>query len=98
MKLKRTELTELCQRVTPEQWLRFITALRVIKIMRNEQAVGLMDRLKGNCFEENRKPGIGLFFDRSKPKKGQQALENRLSFMCATTYPWNKDKPSDDVI
>ncbi len=57
-----------------------------------------MQRLKRNCFEEYRNPGIGLFFDRSKLKKGQQELEYRLLFMRAITYPWNKDKPSDDMI
>jgi hypothetical protein len=62
MKLKLTELTELCQRATPEQWAKFITGLRVIKIMRDEQPAGLAERLNRNCYEENRKPGIGLVF------------------------------------
>ncbi len=66
--------------------------------MRDEQPPGLVTRLRRNYFEENRKPGIGLFFDSSKLKKGQQALENRLLFMRAIAYPWNKDKLSDDVI
>jgi hypothetical protein len=92
MKLKQTELTEMCQRATPEQWTKFITASRVIKILRDEQPNGLVMRLRQNCFEENRKPAIGLFFVRSRIKKGQQASENRLLFMCAITYPWNKDK------
>ncbi len=81
MKLKWTKLTELCQRATLEQWAKFITTLCVIKIMRDEQPVGLSERLRQNCFEENRKPGIGLFFDSSHIKKGKQALENRLLFM-----------------
>jgi hypothetical protein len=98
MKLKRTELTELCQRATPEQWAKFITASRVIKIMRDGLPSGLVTRLQRNYFEENRRPGFGLFFDSSKLKKGRQALENRLLFMRAINFPWNKDKFSDDVI
>ncbi len=44
MKLKRTELTELCQRAMPEQWTKFMTASKVIKIMRDEQPPGLVTR------------------------------------------------------
>ncbi len=45
-----------------------------------------------------RHPGIGMFFDSSKSKLGQQALPNRLLFMHAIKYPWNSAPMSNDVI
>ncbi len=99
LRTKRALKIVECQRATSEQWAKFITASRVIKIMRDEQPAGLAERLNRNCFEENRKPGIRLFFDCSCIKKGRQALENRLMFMRSISYPWNKIKVlSDDVI
>jgi hypothetical protein len=89
MKFKRTELTELCQRATPEQWTKFITASRVIKVIRDRQPLELHRILTSNYFEERRHPGVGLFFDSSKSKKGRQSLPNRLLFMRVISYPWN---------
>ena len=45
MTLKRNELTELCERATPEQWTRFITATRVIKVLRDKKPPDLLRRL-----------------------------------------------------
>jgi hypothetical protein len=70
MKFKRTELTELCQRATPEQWTNFITASRVIKILRDKEPNFLHDELTKTYFEEKRYPGVGMFFDASRIKKG----------------------------
>jgi hypothetical protein len=98
MKFKRNELTELCQRATPEQWAKFITASRVIKIVRNKEPAYLYDNLTKCYFEEKRYPGVGMFFDNSRIKKGQQALANRLLFMRSIKYPWNEKPMSDDLI
>jgi len=98
LKLKRTELTELCKRATPEQWTKFITATRVIKILRDGEPKELLNRLKSVYFEEKRQPGTGLFFDASRTKKGQQSFQNRLLFMRSIKYPWNQSFISDDVI
>jgi len=97
MALKRTELTELCKRATPEQWAKFITATRVIKTVRSQEPPMLADRLMTVCFEEQRKPGLGLFYDSSRTRKGRQSIENRLLFMRSITFPWNLcSKLSDD--
>jgi hypothetical protein len=96
--LKRTELTELCKRATPEQWTKFITSSRVIKIVRDNQPSELANRLKSVYFEENRRPGCGLFFDASRIKKGQQSIQNRLLFMRSITYPWNREPMNDNLI
>ena len=81
MKLKRNELTELCKRATPEQWTKFMTASRVIKIMRDNQPTELNQRLRSVYFEQRRQPGHGQFVDSARIKKGQQSLQNRLFFM-----------------
>jgi exonuclease III len=89
MNFKRTELTESCKRATPEQWTKFITATRVIKTVRLKEPKWLAAKLMKVYFEEPRKPGVGLFFDGSKRKKGRQSIENRLLFMRSINYPWN---------
>ncbi len=98
MKFKRTELTELCQRATPEQWTNFITASRVIKILRDKEPKFLHVELTKNYFEEKRYPGVGMFFDASRIKKGQQAISNRLFFMRSIKFPWNSKPLSNDQI
>jgi hypothetical protein len=99
LKLKRTELTELCERATPEQWTRFITATRVIKIVRNRAPTDLYHILTQNYFEEKRNPHIGMFFDSSRTRKGQQSIQNRLMFMRSISYPWNSESElSNDLL
>jgi hypothetical protein len=98
MTLKRTELTELCKRATPEQWTKFIIASRVIKIMRDRNPTHLYESLTKAYFEERRYPGIGLFFDLSKTKVGRQSLPNRLIFMRTIKDNWNLQPLSNDEI
>jgi hypothetical protein len=45
MKFKRNELTELCKRATPEQWTKFITALKVIKFLRDKEPCCMLNYL-----------------------------------------------------
>ncbi len=52
MKLKGNELTELCEKATPEQWAKFITATRVIKIIHSKYPTDLFGSLTANYFEE----------------------------------------------
>ena len=87
MKLSRCELTHLCKRAMPEQWTKFITASRVIKIVRSNQPKELSELLMSTYFEEKRKPGVGLFFVSSKLLKGRQSIQNRLLFMRSISYP-----------
>ena len=98
MGLKRMELTKLCKRATPEQWTKFITSSRVIKILRDDQPLELVNLLKSVYFEEKRRPGCGQFFDASRIKKGQQSIQNRLLFMRSISYPWNSEPMSDNLI
>jgi hypothetical protein len=100
MKYKRQELTESCQRATPDQWTQFITASRVIKIMCDREPTILFNQLTNCYFEQRRYPGIGYFYDSSRTKKGRQSIPNRLAFMRSISYPWNfPEKPmSNDLI
>ena len=68
------------------------------KIVRNKEPAYLYDNLNKCYFEEKRYPGVGMFFDNSRIKKGQQALANRLLFMRSIKYPWNEKPMSDDLI
>jgi hypothetical protein len=99
LKFKRTELTELCKRATPEQWTRFLTATRVVKIVRNRAPTDLYRILTQNYFEEKRNPHIGMFFDSSRTRKGRQSIQNRLMFMRSISYPWNSNlELSNDLL
>ena len=96
---QRTELTELCERATPEQWTKFITATLVVKIVRNNSPTELAMRIKTVYFEENQKPNLGMFFDSSRTMKGRQSIQNRLLFMRSITFLWNSSyKLSDDKL
>ncbi len=58
----------------------------------------LHSRITSTYFEEKRHPHVGLFFDASRTRKGKQAIQNRLLFMCAISYPWNTEKRlSNDI-
>jgi hypothetical protein len=90
----RQTLTDRCQRATPSEWVRFVTASRVIKTIRDEEPKPLFDLLKSNYFEENRRPGLGFFFDNSHTLLGRQSIQNRLFFMRCMNEPWNiKNEP-----
>jgi len=91
MALSRTELTQLCERATPEQWAKFVTASRVIKTIRDQQPAYIFEKLTMNYFEEPRYPGNGCFFDFSRTRKGFQSIQNRLLFMRAIDLDWNNE-------
>ena len=93
LKLTHDELTTQCRRATPKQWSNFITASKVMKIIRDKQPSELHQLLLRNYFEEPRYPGVGLFFDSSVNKKGLQSIENRLLFMRSIKTPWNNKSP-----
>jgi hypothetical protein len=98
MHLRRNELTELCKRARPEQWTRFITANRVIKIVQSRMPIDLHKRLMTAYFEERQQPDVGLFYDASRTQKGRQSIQNRLLFMRSIVYPWNTEKKlSNDI-
>jgi hypothetical protein len=85
---------ERCKRATPLEWVKFSTACRVIKTIKDEEPKPLIDLLNENYFEENRKPGCGIFFDKSHTQLGHQSIQNRLIFMHCIDEHWNnKLKP-----
>lgn len=99
-RLNHDQLTERCKRATPRQWCNFITASKVMKIIRDKQPATLHQMLQSTYFEESRKPGIGLFYDASLNLFGKQSLENRLLFMRSCKKEWNLITPklSNDAI
>jgi len=44
--LKKNYLTEICKRATPDEWSRFATASKVLKIIRDEQLKPLVNLLQ----------------------------------------------------
>ena len=61
MRFKRDELMATCKRATPDQWNRFITSSKVIKIIRHKAPTELSEKLHSTYFEEKRQPGVELF-------------------------------------
>jgi hypothetical protein len=90
----RQYLTDRCKRATPTEWVKFSTASRVIKTIRDEEPKLLFDLLNRNYFEESRKLGCSLYFDDSHAQLCRQSIQNRLIFMCCINDYWNdKFKP-----
>jgi hypothetical protein len=85
----RQTLMDRCKRATPLEWVKFTTASRVIKTIRDEEPKPLFLLLNNNYFEESRKPGIGHFFDNSHTLYGRQSIQNRLLFMRSIDESWN---------
>jgi len=74
IKSQKTELIQRCTRATPKEWIKYLTASRVVKIIRDEHPCYLYCKLVSNYYEEPRKPKSGMFFDRSWSKTGHQSL------------------------
>jgi hypothetical protein len=85
----RRDLYDRCKRATPTEWSRYLTATKVMKIIRDEEPKPLFDLINENYFEETRKPNVGFFFDKSKTLLGRQSIQNRLNFMRCISDPWN---------
>ncbi len=90
----RQTLTLRCQRATPAKWVKFTTALQVIKTIQDEEPKPLFNLLNNNYFEETRKPGCGYFFNNSHTQIGRQSIQKRLLFMRYIDEYWtNKNNP-----
>ena len=59
-KYKRDELTSLCKCATPGQWNRFITASKILKIVRDSKPSRLFVLIMQNYFEEPRKKELDI--------------------------------------
>jgi len=96
--LTKTDLNLKCQRATPDEWTRFITASKVVKIIRDRQPKNLVDLLETTLYTVPRKPLLGRFYDGSKSKGGHQALHNRVTFLNGISEPWLRRDMTDDGI
>jgi len=96
--LTKTDLNLKCQRATPDEWTRFITASKVVKIIRDRQQKHLVDLLETTLYTVPRKPLLGRFYDGSKSKGGHQALHNRVMFLNGISEPWLRRDLTDDGI
>jgi len=87
-----------CKQATPIQWVDFLTALKTIKILRDQQPTSQYNRLIENCYTEQRKLGLSFFFNGAKKKAGEQRLQNRLSMMKDITTLWDMNNLNNDEI
>jgi len=69
----KIKLSMTSKRATPKEWTRFITASKVVKIVRDQQPKHLASFLDKTLFTEPRKGGLGKFFDESRTKWGEQS-------------------------
>jgi len=65
-----------------------MTAMKVVKIVRDQQPKHLAASLDITLDVEPRRPDHGKFFDESRSKWGRQVLQKRISFMNGMTRPW----------
>jgi len=65
-KIPKSDLIKRCKRATPCEWVKYLTASRVMKILREKQPKFLYYNTTSNYYEEQRKPKWGKFFDSSK--------------------------------
>jgi len=61
-------LSKICQRADPDEWSKFCTSSLVIKTIREKNPTNLHSLLMSIYFEEPRKAGLGIFFDKSNTK------------------------------
>jgi len=94
----KMELSLESKRATPEEWNRFVTASKVVKIARDQQPKHLAALLDRTLYTEPKKEGLENFFDESKSKWGKQSLQNRSSFMNGMTEPWLRRDMTNDAI
>jgi hypothetical protein len=88
--LSRDELSERCQKATPDEWSNYTTASVSMKICRDNQPERLHNLLMQTFYTERRKKGKGMFFDGSKSRAGKQSLQNRLQHVKNVTEPWSE--------
>jgi len=61
---------------------------KVIKIIRDKSPMNLFNRLKSNLYMNNRRPGLGFFYDNSANQQGKQSIQNRLPYFKLITEQW----------
>jgi len=96
--IHNNDLIKRCKRATPSEWANYTTSSKVIKIVRDKGPTILYERLTSNLYTENRRPGLGFFFDNSSNKRGKQTIQNRLSVFKSISTQWLDNQISDDAI
>jgi len=96
--IPQSELVKRCKCATPSEWVKYTTSSKVIKIMRDSKPIVLFDRLRSNFYEENRRPGLGFFYDGSTNRTGRQSIQNRLQFFREIKDPWKGIQIKDKAI
>jgi len=96
--IHKADLIKRCKRATPNEWARYSTSSKVIKIIRDKSPIHLFNRLKSNLYMENRRPGLGFFYDNSANQRGKQSIQNRLPYFKLITEQWTDRIITDDAI
>jgi len=96
--ISKTDLIKRCKRATPNELAKYTTSSKVIKIIRDERPVNLYNRLKSNLYTENRRPGLGFFYDNSTNMRGKQSIQNRLPYFRLISDQWINKEITDDAI
>jgi len=58
------------------------------KINFSSRPVNLYNRLKSNLYTENRRRGLGFFYDNSTNMRGKQSIQNRLPYFRLISDQW----------
>jgi len=96
--IHNNDLIKSCKRATPSEWTNYTTSSKVIKIIRDKGPSILYERLTNNLYTENRRPGLGFFFDNSSNKRGKQTIQNQLSIFKSISKQWLDNNTSDNAI
>jgi len=97
-RIKREELSLLCKRANPIDWVRYSLASLVIKTYKHREPFYLYLCLNETLYTVRRKPLIGRFFDNSKGKVGKQKICNKLRFMDSLNTDWIGKDISNDAL
>jgi len=95
--IPKLDLIKRCNRATPCEWAKYLTASRVMKIIRDKNPSVLHLKIMQNYYEVPRKLNAGRFFDNSTSVVGKQNLANRLDFFKDFSQPWNMDKSDAEI-
>ena len=98
--ISRENFTMRCNRATPTEWSKYVTASIAIRTIRDKKPKELHEILKRTYFEERRFKGRGLFYDSSKTRPGRQSIQNLLQHVYQIRNPWNElgSKMTNDAI
>jgi len=74
--------------VVTTEWLNYITASLVIKIMRDKMPEHIHSKLSETIYSTRWKPQVRKFYDNARGKIGKQSIQNWLQHMDRLTENW----------